>query len=257
MTTQLRAILWDLDGTLIDSEPYWMRSEIELAAEHGGTWTMEDAAACIGNSLEVTAQRMQARGVPLSTPEVSAALFARMEQLVRTDGLPYRPGALELVEEAQAAGVVQALVTMSYGPYVAAAAESVPAGALSAVRMGDSVERGKPAPDIYLAAMADLGLEPADCLAIEDSGPGGHAIFAAGVTPVVVPGEGEVPELPGVLRWPTLAGVDLAHLRATHTAYQAGVTAGRAAGAGAGRAAGANAGREAGVTAGRVPPAGR
>ncbi|MDO5495756.1 MAG: HAD family phosphatase, partial [bacterium] len=203
MTSHLRAILWDLDGTLIDSEPYWMRTETELVAEHGGEWTLEDAAACIGNSLAVTAERMAAKGVPLAPEAIVGELFSRMDHLIRTSGLPWKPGARELLEEARDAGIPQALVTMSYGPYVQAAVESVPDGVFAAVRMGDSVERPKPAPDIYLAATADLGLHPSECLALEDSGPGAQAILAAGVTPVVVPGEGDVPVLAGTLRWPT------------------------------------------------------
>nr|NLD40214.1 HAD family hydrolase [Actinomycetales bacterium] len=228
VTRHLRAILWDLDGTLIDSEPYWMRSETEMVEQYGGKWTAEDAAACVGNPLSVTAERMARRGVPLPPERIGAELFERMTHLIRHVGMPYRPGALELLMAARAAGLTQALVTMSFGPYVAAAAESAPDGMFSVIRTGDTVERGKPAPDIYLAAASDLGLAPADCLGIEDSEPGVLAVLAAGATPVVVPGVVDVPPIPGVLRWPTLAGVEPLHLEIAHGAYQAGVTAGSA-----------------------------
>ena len=229
MTSPLRAILWDLDGTLIDSEPYWMRSESELVAYYGGEWTDEDAQACIGNPLSVTAGLMAQRGVPLSGDQIAAELFERMDYLIRNVGMPYRPGALELLTAAHDAGYTQALATMSYGPYVDAAASSVPDGVFAVIRTGDSVERGKPAPDIYLAAIDDVGLTPPDCLGLEDSGPGAMSIFASGVTPIVIPGEGEVPLIPGVLRWPTLDGVSPTQLEVAHEAYQAGVTAGLAA----------------------------
>ncbi len=221
MNRELAAVLWDLDGTLIDSEPYWMRAEIELAEAHGGEWTPGDAAACIGNTILVTSQRMIARGVRLSTDEISARLFARMHELIHTEGLPYRPGALELIHEITAAGVPQALVTMSYGAYVEAALGAFPPNAFEKVRTGTSVARGKPAPDIYLAAAADLALAPQDCLAVEDSHAGAQAILSAGVTPVVVAGHGSVPEHPDLIRLTTLAGVTFDHFRELHFSYAA------------------------------------
>lgn len=198
-----------------------MRTETELVAEYGGRWTLDDAAASIGKSVPVTARIMRDKGVPLSVEEITSELFTRMEQRVLEDGLPYRPGALELLEEIHAEGLPQALVTMSFGAYVQAAVSATPRGAFSTIRTGDSVPRSKPAPDIFLAAAADLSLAPAQCLGIEDSAAGAAAILAAGVTPLVIPGVGAVPDLPGLLRWETLAGVRLADLRAAHAEYQA------------------------------------
>lgn len=225
---KLAAVLWDLDGTIIDSEPYWLRAESELAANHSAHWSAADGAAHVGQAMPATARALIARGVPLTVDEIARELFARMVDLFRTEGLPYRPGALELLGELAAVGLPQALVTMSYGSYVAAALAALPDGAFHVVRTGDSVARGKPAPDIYLAAAQDLELPPTQCLGVEDSGSGAQAILAAGVTPVVVPGLAAVPELPGLIRWDSLAGVTVAQLQETHSTYQRAIMHGQA-----------------------------
>lgn len=216
----MTAVLWDLDGTLIDSERYWMDTEVALVAEHGGEWTREDALACIGKSVPFAAALMVERGVDLTVDEITDELFRRMDVLIRTRGLPYRPGALELLTALNEAGHTQALVTQSFGPYVEAAVAAAPAAVFATVRTGDTVAHPKPAPDLYEAAMRDLGLGPRDCLAIEDSPAGAGAIVAAGVTPIVVPCEVPVPDLPGVTRWETLEGVTPEDLYAVHAAFR-------------------------------------
>lgn len=216
---ELKAVLWDLDGTLVDSEPYWIRSEIELAASYGARWTEEDAYAQVGHPIIRTARAMVAKGVPLAPERIQDMLLARMREQVVTDGLPYRPGAAELVASLAAAGVRQALVTMSFGAYVQGVLES--ATFFSAVRTGDGVARGKPDPEIYLAAVADLGLTPSDCLGIEDSPSGVGAILAAGVTPLAVPHMVSLDPAPGLILSGSLEEWDAQRLADAHRAWQA------------------------------------
>ena len=216
--TELRAVLWDLDGTLVDSEPYWIRTEMEVAARNGGTWTQQDGLSVVGKPVGYTLERMIAAGVDLSADQLRAEIFVAMSSAVRTRGVPYRPGARELRRQLAAAGVAQALVTMSFGPYVQALLEQL--DPFDAVLTGDRVEHGKPAPDIYLAALAALGLRPAQALALEDSDSGAGAILAAGVTPVVVPYLVDIPQDPRLVRISSLEGVTAHSLALLHAEWQ-------------------------------------
>lgn len=219
--SDLKAVLWDLDGTLIDSESYWIRAEVELAAQYGAAWGSEDGLASVGQPLVHTARAMVAKGVPLEPEEIQKTLLGRMRDHVVSGGLPFRPGAEKLVRSLQGAGIVQALVTMSYGPYVDGVLEA--ADFFETVRTGDTVSRGKPDPEIYLAAIDDLGLRPAQCLGIEDSPAGAGALVAAGVTPLAVPHMVEIPPREELLQLPTLEGLDASRLMQIHREWQAGV----------------------------------
>lgn len=218
--TELRAVLWDLDGTLVDSEPYWIRTEMEVAAAHGGTWTHSDGLAAVGKPVGFTVQRMIAAGVQLTADEVREQIFTVMSATVRTHGVPYRPGAQRLRRALSAAGVPQALVTMSYGPYVAAALEQL--DPFDVVVTGDQVIHGKPAPDIYLAALRKLGLSADHALGLEDSDAGAGALLAAGVTPVVVPYLVPIREDSRLIRLPDLATVCPEMLARLHAQWQSG-----------------------------------
>lgn len=217
---ELKAVLWDLDGTLVDSEPYWIRAELELADAHGATWTEEDAYAQVGHPIIHTAAALHERGVPLSPEEIQAHLLERMREQVVTDGLPYRPGARELIESLSEAGVAQALVTMSFGAYVQGVLET--ATFFDAVRTGDQVTRGKPDPEIYLSAVQALGLTPSDCLGIEDSPSGVGALLGAGVTPLAVPHMVGLEPQQGLVLSESLTEWDAAALQELHRRWQAG-----------------------------------
>jgi len=187
-----------MDGTLVDTEPYWIETEFELAERHGGTWSTEHALELVGNDLIESGRYIREHmGIDLEPAEIVEQLLdgvvARVEATV-----PWRPGAVELLAELLEAGVPCGLVTMSYRRFVAPILAQLPEGSFAAVITGDAVNRGKPHPEPYLKAAAELGVAAEDCLAIEDSNTGARSAEAAGCTVLVVPNH--VPVLPGERR---------------------------------------------------------
>lgn len=189
------AVLWDMDGTLVDTEPYWIASEFDLVEQHGGSWSHDHAMNLVGNDLLVSGRYIHEHaGIDLQPSEIVEGLLdrvvARVEQKV-----PWRPGALELLEDLRRNDVRCALVTMSYRRFVAPVLAELAEDAFEVVVTGDSVTHGKPHPEPYATAAAVLGVDPARTLAIEDSNTGARSAEAAGCTVVVVPNH--VPVLPG------------------------------------------------------------
>jgi HAD superfamily hydrolase (TIGR01509 family) len=210
------AVLWDMDGTLVDTEPYWLRAETELVHEWGGHWTMEDGLQLVGSSLTNSSRVLQSRGVGLEPDEIIQLLTSRvLEQL--DDAVPWRPGSHEMLTAVHASGVPTALVTMSIrrmADHIAAAA-GFPA--FDVVVAGDEVINGKPDPEAYLRAATALGVEISDCIAIEDSEFGVAAAVASGATTLALPLHVELPESPAYTRWDSLDGRTLEQLFALHT----------------------------------------
>lgn len=187
------AVLWDLDGTLADTEPLWMAAEHELAAALGGVWTEEDALALIGSDLLEAGEHLRRHfGTDWSAATIVDFLVRRVGEGIRS-GPSWRPGSVELVRALAARGVPQALVTMSYAVLAAPVVEALP---FAAVVTGDAVEHGKPHPEPYLRAAALLGVDPAECVAIEDSVTGATSANAAGCLVVAVPHMVRVGEAP-------------------------------------------------------------
>lgn len=214
------AVLWDLDGTLMDTEPLWFVQERELVSEYGGTWTDADALSLVGLALRDSAQIIRSRTpVTLSDVEIVDRMQGGVVAAMREDGVPWRPGARELVAELGAAGVPQALVTMSWRPVLEIVLAALPGGTFTAVVTGDMVEHGKPHPEPYLRGLAGLGVDPGDaerlrrCVAIEDSTTGMTSAVRAGIPTLVTPCVKPVDPLPGAVLVPTLEGVRAAELR--------------------------------------------
>jgi HAD superfamily hydrolase (TIGR01509 family) len=207
-----RAVLWDMDGTLVDTEPYWIDAEYALVAEHGGTWSQEHALNLVGNDLLVSATYIREHGgVDLEPAQIVDRLLDEVIARIR-ERVPWQPGAIELLASLREAAVPCALVTMSYDRFVAPVLEALPDKTFAAVVTGDAVTVGKPHPEPYLAAASILGVDPHDCLAIEDSNTGAKSAVAAGCTVLVVPNH--VPVLEGERRVfrDTLAGLDASAL---------------------------------------------
>jgi HAD superfamily hydrolase (TIGR01509 family) len=213
MTARLpAAVLWDMDGTLVDSEPYWMAEEHALAQRHGGRWSHEDALDVVGLALlDSAALIVQRTGIALTPEQVVTELVDGVCRRL-AEGVPWRPGAQGLLARLRAAGVRTALVTMSYRSLTDALERALPAGSFDVIVPGDEVVRGKPHPEPYLRAAQLLGLPAAECVAIEDSEAGARSAAAAGARTVVVPHVKAVPQLPGTVQIPTLEGLTPAEL---------------------------------------------
>jgi HAD superfamily hydrolase (TIGR01509 family) len=216
-------VFWDMDGTLVDTEPYWLEAETRLVGEFGGVWSEADGLQLVGSSLERSAIILQSRGVTLTGGEIVDRLTdevgARINQSV-----PWRPGARELLAALRDAGVPTALVTMSIGRMARLVVDAIGFDAFDVVVSGDLVEDGKPAPDCYLLAARQLGVDPRDSVAIEDSEYGVAAAVAAGMATIAVPLHVPIPESPAYTRWPDLAGSTPAALAEVLAVHRAGAT---------------------------------
>ena len=207
------AVLWDMDGTVVDTEPYWIEAEYALIAEHGGTWNDEHAMNLVGSDLIDSGRYLREHaGIGLEPAEIVEQLLDRVV-LRMGEQLPWRDGAVELLTALRESGTPCALVTMSYRRFVTPMLDALPPDTFRAVVTGDSVSRGKPHPEPYLKGAQQLRVAPADCLAIKDSNTGARSAEAAGATVLVVPNH--VPVLAGERRLfrDSLAGLDLAGLR--------------------------------------------
>jgi HAD superfamily hydrolase (TIGR01509 family) len=213
------AVLWDMDGTLVDTEPYWIAVEQKLVEAHGGVWTREHALQLVGSDLIDTGRYIREHGgVDLEPEEIVEQLLDGVVGYVERE-VPWRPGARELLAALRGQGMACALVTMSYERFVAPVLAALPPGSFDVVVTGDAVARGKPHPEPYLHAARLLGVDPARCVAIEDSNTGARSAEAAGCVVLVV--ENHVPVAPGERRvfLPTLEGLtvtDLTHLADRH-----------------------------------------
>ncbi len=216
------AVLFDMDGTLVDSEGLWLEAEHVVMGRLGGQWSDADQAHCLGGPLERVADYMiEQSGSPVSSAEVGTMLLDEMEGRLRTSPLAWRPGARALLLECRARGIPTALVSASWHRLIEAVAEQVHEDirmvAFDAVVAGDHVAQSKPHPEPYLRAAALLAVEPQHCLAIEDSPTGVRSAAAAGCAVAAVPHIAEVHE-PGVAIVGTLVGRDLDDLWRAATA---------------------------------------
>lgn len=179
------AVLWDMDGTIVDTEPYWIVAEVELVESFGGVWTHADGLALVGNGLPLTAVKLQSRGVDLSVGDIIERLSTRVIEQLEI-AVPWRPGAIELLTELAAARIPQALVTMSFASMANLIAELIPGRPLSHIVSGDQVTDFKPHPEAYLLGASRLGVDVTQCVAIEDSPAGLTSAVAAGTVAIGV-----------------------------------------------------------------------
>jgi len=187
MTLATGAVLFDMDGVLVDSEPVWFEVETALVEGMGGTWSPEDQAKCIGGTVDWFCRYVIELTGSSRTPqdvqdEILAAMAARF-----TDALSIHEGALELVDAVRAQGARTALVTSSFRLLVDPALQWLGVHRFDAVITGDEVSTGKPHPEPYLAACRALGVDPSAAVVIEDSFSGVRSAEAAGCTVVAVP----------------------------------------------------------------------
>ena len=201
------AVLFDMDGLLVDSEPLWTIGEIELAQHLGGTWSDELKTAVIGTRLDTAIATIlewyDAPRGPAEVADARAGRRVRMEELYHSE-LPVMPGAIELVDAVRRAGVPTALVSSSYRVLVDAALDTLGRDRFDVTVAGDEVGAGKPDPEPYLAACERLGVKPADAVVLEDAISGVRSAEAAGCVAVAVPWIGSIEATP---RRPVLASL--------------------------------------------------
>lgn len=206
------AVLWDMDGTIVDTEPYWIATEYELVAEFGGEWSDEKAHSIVGLDLRDSAAVLRDRGgVDLPIDDIVNRLLDGVIARVRRN-VPWRPGAKELLAQLRAAGVPTALVTMSWRRFAEAVVKALPPGSFTVVITGDEVDQGKPHPAPYLAAAAALGVRAKDCVAIEDSPTGVRSAVAAGCRTFAVPNVVDFPQDKGFTKYRSLVEIPLEEL---------------------------------------------
>jgi HAD superfamily hydrolase (TIGR01509 family) len=191
----MKALLFDMDGLLVDSEPVWFVVEQQVFARLGSrrAWTDEDARSMVGNALHVSAARMvELAGADVAVGTVVGWFVEGMHQQLR-QGVPWKPGAVELLGGARAAGWRTGLVSSSHRPLLDVVLGALPAGAFDASVAGDEVSRGKPDPEPYRRALTLLGADAREAVVLEDSSPGASAGAAAGCAVVLVPDRAVVP----------------------------------------------------------------
>lgn len=211
---ELKAVLFDMDGTLVDSEKIWGVALTELAARYGGVLSDAARRAIVGTAaMETMRILLDDIGQPWRDPHEGARwLDARTLELF-ADGLEWLPGAFELVTAVRADGLPTALVTNTARPLVEVALDTLGRHNFDVVVCGNEVPKAKPDPAPYLAAVTALGVAPANCVVIEDSVSGIMSARAAGCTVVAVPQNGTVVADPDVAVFQSLLEVDLSLLR--------------------------------------------
>ncbi|WP_255549515.1 HAD family phosphatase [Corynebacterium sp. TAE3-ERU12] len=203
------ALLWDMDGTLIDSEPLWGSGVYRLSEELGGRLPDHLRQTTIGGSAPHTVSVIENYlGLTLTDKQRERAGERLFELFLEalSAGAPMRPGTQNLLAEAKAAGIPQILVTNTVRRVAVHSLEQIGPDWFDGVLFGDDVAHGKPAPDIYAAAAAQAGTTPQRCLAIEDSRNGATAAVAAGCVTIAAPvdDEGDIAE--GASRLSDLTG---------------------------------------------------
>jgi HAD superfamily hydrolase (TIGR01509 family) len=219
----LDAVLFDMDGTIIDSEPYWMLAEQELVARFGATWSKDQAFALVGSGLMNSAHMLQSAGVDMPAQDIVDFLSTRVLEQV-AESIPWRPGVRELITELVNAQIPLALVTMSLRKNAEALAEAleqeIGAQVFTAIVSANDVENPKPDPEAYLRAASLLGVDIHRTIALEDSGFGAASAFSAGAITIGIPLHVPIAHHTVHVLWDSLEGktvADLDQLFQAHT----------------------------------------
>jgi len=205
-----------MDGTLVDSEHYWLSSEQELASSVGAVWTEQDGLNMIGMSLYDSSRLIKQKlNLEMSTQEIidrlTNSVISKLNQ-----SLPWRPGAEALLRSVRAAGIPTVLVTMSMRRNAEEVVSRMGFEAFDLIIAGDDVEHGKPHPEPYLKAASELGVEITNCIAFEDSISGLHSAEASGAIAIGIPHMVQIPEREGRILWPTLVGISVSDLESIY-----------------------------------------
>jgi len=183
----MSAILFDMDGTLINSEPLWLQAEIEIMAELGCHWDQQDQINCLGGPTERTEKYMQERS---NYVKPFGYFEKKLDELIEyklTNELELIPNARELLEECKAGGIKIALVTASNGRQMRSVLTRFPEGFFDATVSRDDVQKSKPDPAPYLLAANLLGVKNELCVVFEDSPTGVESGLRSGAQVIGIP----------------------------------------------------------------------
>ncbi len=206
--TRPAAVLWDMDGTLIDSEPLWLAAELAMLERYGLDLTDAVRDQLVGSGLRTAAAMFQELGVPLSIDEIVAEWTAGVIAGLHAAGPQWRPGAIELLESLREAEIPSGLVTMAVREIADAVLSLLPHSLeFVGVVAGDEVTHEKPHPEPYLLGARELGVDIAACVALEDSATGLRAAHASGAVAVGIRHLVSLDGVPAHELWDTLAGV--------------------------------------------------
>jgi HAD superfamily hydrolase (TIGR01509 family) len=184
---RVAAVLFDMDGLLINSEPVWYDVESAVVARLGGVWTPADQAACIGGTMAASCRYIIERtGASESAEELSEEMVDEMVARFRRV-LPVQDGALPLLDALRERGVLLGLVSSSYRRLMAAALDTLGADRFDVTVAGDEVTHGKPDPEPYRTACELLGVDASNTVVLEDADTGVRSAEAAGCIVVAVP----------------------------------------------------------------------
>lgn len=215
-TAYPQAVLFDHDGTLVDTEPLWEMGKQRITAAHGGQWTEQDTQDTLGQPLVQTIERLSERGVPGSLEEVYEQFFQVLSEVLTENPPTIIAGMQPLLEDLANRGIPAAIVTNATNQVARYTASLAPEGLIRTIVGDEDVARGvrpKPDPDAYLEATRRLSVDPTQCVAVEDAPAGAQSAVAAGIPVVAVPGIQAVPEHPGVTHVSDHAHVTLDLLR--------------------------------------------
>jgi len=210
----MSAILFDMDGTLIDSEPLWLKAEIEVMAEVGCHWDEQDQINCLGGPAERTERYMQERSKNIKP---YGYFINRLHEVMKeriTNELDLIPNALELLKECKKAGIKIALVTASSRDLMTIVLKRFPQGTFDVVVSGDDVEKSKPDPAPYLLAAKQLSVDITKCVVIEDSLTGVKSGLASGAQVIGIPHLVQMKENPSLRIISSLGDIRLSDILA-------------------------------------------
>lgn len=210
-----QAVLFDMDGTLTDTEKLWFQAEIDVIGDLGGTWQDGDELDLIGMNLhDASALVVDKLDLDIAPEDFGRILTDRVAELGRQYGMPWRPGALELLRLLRDLKIPTVLVTASMCRFAQLTLDQAPAGTLEYSVTGEDVARGKPDPESYELAAARVGADPTQCIAFEDSVPGLLSAIGSGAMTYGVPLNVDLTGVHGARLIASLEQVDSEFLRA-------------------------------------------
>lgn len=211
-----KAVFFDMDGTLIDSEPLWFENEVKLMAQFDYLWTLEDQMNCIGGPIQKTGNYMSLIVQGQNSPQFFIESLIAMVSADFEERLIFMPGALELLKALSEAGIKLALVSASPRQMLEATFRVLEGKYLELLISSDDVIESKPSPECYLKAASYFGLDISECLILEDSGTGVASGRASGAKVVAVPHLIEIVGDSQVVVVESLEGMSVEDLFALH-----------------------------------------